>query len=316
MSRMISAAPQVEADPNQMYPVTPQSGTWLVCAASYTGSDGKELARQRVHWIRTKYNAPAFTYNRADEERKRLNDEYAQRGVRKSVRIEDQFAVFVGGYNDIETASKAREVIRKWPLPDLKLDSGKSAYDLEVTQEFGPKGAGKQESKAVNPFLSAIPIRNPLVAKQTATSSADYAFMKKLNDGEEFSLLANPKPWTLAVKQYMGASVVTDQPVKEGVWDRLFGNSKGEALDAGERQAHEMARVLRKLGFQAWVLHAKQTSVVTIGGFDAIDDPEMEKTRLRLTQLTQQIVASSANKSDPLGLFASPPPMQVPRPEK
>src|SRR5262249_21370150 len=135
------------------------------------------------------------------------------------------------------------------------------------------------------------------------------------NEYEEFSLLNNPKPWTLAVKQYNGASMVTDQ-AKTSWLEKLFGKSQGETLDGGGRQAHELARVLRKLGFQAWVLHTRYSSVVAVGGFDRIDDPEMDRVRNRLTQLTQQVVANSPQKSDPLQLFPHAPPMEVPHPDK
>lgn len=309
------AAPRADANPSSIPRLTPQAGQWLVCAASYTGPESADLATQLATWIKGRYNTPVYLFNRSDEERKRLNDEYAARGLKKTVRVEDQYAVLVGGYADIETASKARDVIRKWPLPDLKLASGKPAFDMETTFKVGENGDQKvAETKPINPFASAMPIKNPLGAK--AAQQKFDPLLTKLNGHEEHSLLRNPKPWTLAVKQYNGGSIVTDQQATPTLWDKLFGASQGQALDVAEKQSQDLARVLRKLGFEAWVLHLRGSSVVSVGGYDRADDPEMEKMRGRLKQLTQQIVANDPQKRDLFQLFAQPLAMEVPRPDK
>lgn len=301
----VPAAPTVEADPNQLYPIQPTTGGWLVCVASYSGPEAKDLARQLVHWIRTKHNAPAYVFNRADETRKQLNEEFARNGLRKTVRVEEQYAVLVGGYADDATAAKARDVIRRWPVPDLKLANGDSALDQFLE-------AGTKQMKPVNPFTNALVIRNPVAPKPTNAAPKVDAFLKRLNEGEEYSLLKNPKGWTLAVKQYTGGAVVGEQGKGATVLEKLFGSSKGEGLCAGGEQAHELARVLRKLGFPAWVLHTRYSSVVTVGGFDSGTDAEMDRTRDRLKQLTQQVVANNPERKDPLGLFPVALPMEVP----
>lgn len=316
LATLVWTAPRAGAQAEQTRTLTPQAGQWLVCAASYTGPEAKDLANQLANWIQSKYNAPVYLYNRADEERKRLNEEYAKRGLKKGVRIEDQYAVLVGGYADLETAGKARDVVRRWPLSELKLASGKSPFDLETTFDMDVNGQQKAVTRPINPFTSAIPIRNPLTPKPTAQKIDP--FLKQLNAGEDYSLLNNPRPWTLAVKQYTGGSIVTDQQNvgNPSFWDKLFGSKQGEALDAAGKQAHELARVLRKLGFQAWVLHTRGSSVVTVGGFDAVDDPEIEKMKVRISQLTQRVIESSSDRRDLFQLFAQPLPMEVPRLEK
>ena len=39
-----------------------------------------------------------------------------------------------------------------------------------------------------------------------------------------------------------------------------------------------MAKVLRQLKFDAWVMHTQTSSFVTVGSFDSRDDPEMQRT--------------------------------------
>ena len=50
-------------------------------------------------------------------------------------------------------------------------------------------------------------------------------------------------------------------------------------------QAHETARVLRKLGFEAYVLHTRHHSIVTIGSFSGPTDQAMVSTANRLAAL-------------------------------
>jgi hypothetical protein len=322
LATLAPAAPHVEADPSQMYPVQPGSGAWFVCAASYTGPEARDQANQLVYWVRAHQNTPAYVFSRSDEERKRLNEEYAARGTKKSVRVEDQYAVLIGGYDTDATAAKARDVIRKWPMPQIKRD-GDLSPGVNLTVEYKKEATGlvetRRDMQPVNPFQTALVIRNPVAPKPTSTAPKVDAFMKRLNANEEYSLLNNPKSWTLAVKQYSGGgsmvgSAGPDPSQTKGatLMEKWFGKSQGENLVHAGGQAHEVARVLRKLGFQAWVLHTPYSSVVTVGGFDAIDDKEMEPLRSRLAQLTREVIANSQTRTDPLGLFPNAPPMEVP----
>ena len=62
------AAPPVDADPNRDYPVTPEAGPWMICAAYFTGPTAPDLAKQMVQQIRSRYNLPAYVFNYADED--------------------------------------------------------------------------------------------------------------------------------------------------------------------------------------------------------------------------------------------------------
>src|SRR5437868_3415110 len=79
---------------------------------------------------------------------------------------------------------------------------------------------------------------------------------------------------------------------------------EGEHSDVAAMNAHELARLLREAKLEAYVLHTKFSSVVTVGQYDSLEDPNLRamqiliKTRLNLT-ITQ--------------LFPTPVPMQVPR---
>jgi len=116
------AAPRVEADPNKQYPLTPQAGPWMVCAASFRDEYAQYLAHQLVFLLRQRHNLPAYFNSRSDEERQRQREELEQLRQQhpdadlshwKHTRIVDEYVVLVGNYPDMDTARKALNDIKK-----------------------------------------------------------------------------------------------------------------------------------------------------------------------------------------------------------
>ncbi len=171
----------------------------------------------------------------------------------------------------------------------------------------------------MNPFPTSFVAPNPTIQRQQETKKAD-PFLKTLNEDEEYSLLKNPRPWTLAVKEYVGDTMVMSRTADSSpsMLDKLFNPKKSaDTLRAAGLQAHELARVMRTpvsdqnpfLGFEAFVLHTRHSSIVTVGRFTGPDDPEMRKTAERILQLKLQ---SKDPKQPSIDLFAAP--MEIPRP--
>jgi hypothetical protein len=312
--------------------VTPEAGPWLVCVTSYTGPLAKELTEGLIQEIKAKHGLPAYSYCRSAEERRKEQDRInrikqqqldwlAQAGLPadtklrgpKTYRIEDQYAVLVGGYKDDDAAAKAAQQVRKWPAPPEKF------MHQAVQGAAGADGQVAPDSERlipINPFKTAFPVRNPsLPAEKHAKDDGPDPRLKEYNAGEAYSLLKNRKPWTLAVKSYQGATTIKQEFGTQPAAPKVMGSSAGRVLQAGGMQAHELAEMLRKLKFEAYVLHTEYSSVVTIGGFDAPDDP-------RLLQLQRAVISEIANPNSSLGqlhtkaqvqFFAQPMPMPVPK---
>jgi hypothetical protein len=220
----------------------------------------------------------------------------------------------------MNAASAALAKIKALPLPDLKLSGGRNPFETLVFQEETKDKKLETKQSRVNPFHTAMVVRNPLTLNE-ARSKWD-PFWKTLNADEEYSLLKNPKKYTLLVKQYQGGSILqqngstdtkTGAAKSKSTWS-IFGSSErgeGEMLNAAAAQAHELARFLRepRFGFQAYVLHMRENSCVFIGGFDDLNDPEAR----RLQQQIGQIKFNTQNGKDPIGLITMPPPFEVPR---
>src|SRR5262249_18555913 len=162
---------------------------------------------------------------RSAEERRKQQEEVDRikqlcQGTRprlRIVRIEDQFAVLVGGYRDMEVARRALDDLKKVKPPSEK-------FMPKLTQVNEEKRVG--ESAAVHPFLLAFVVRNPVVPVEKAQDAPD-PFLKELNSGESFSLLKTHKPWTLAVKSFQGAAVIQPRSGSSSFLDKigLGGNS-------------------------------------------------------------------------------------------
>lgn len=297
------------------------SGAWLICAASYVGPDAPEMARQCCETLRERDKLPAYVLNRGDDERRRIKEEYEQmrntgeepQGRRRTVRVTEQCAVLVGGFATMEAARAKLDKIKKLDPPKIQVNGNKLAADVETLLVPSKKGGAEILRREVNPFQNSFTTRNPTIPVEKKEKPDAYPFLVKLNSDESYSLLKNKGNWTLAVKEYRGATLVQPLNPNAGgsILEKLgFGpNKPGEALNASAMQAHESARVLRRLEFDAYVLHDKTCSYVTVGSFQSKDDP-------RLAQLAGQLASLSGSDLKPLALFPQPQVMEIPKPKK
>lgn len=324
----------VDADPNKEYAVTPADGVWMICAASYMGEPSQQLAHKLVVEIRQRFDLPAFVFNRGDVERRQQQEEFDRQAQQqrkflremgadpttpihhRMVHIEDQCAVLVGGYGDIQTARKELDRIRR-------LDPPRSVPTDKMNQ-FDEKGT-KVDEVPINPFVHSFVVRNPAVPHEAAANKPD-PFLKTLNANESYSLLKCSHPWTLMVKQYTGR--VGFEPVNTAAapsfWEKfkgMFNDDGGKQLNFAAANAHSLAEVLHKMGFEAYVLHTRHTSVVAVGGFDSQDDPRMDAVKTALVRglgvdftAPQGAAVDRGRLMAQLQLMSQPLPIPVPRP--
>jgi hypothetical protein len=308
----IEAAPRVEADPNKDYAITPEAGPWMILAASYTGPNAVRQAHELVYQIRRRDNLPAYFFDYSAEERRQLQN-YVGPGRRGTVRIQNQCGVLIGGYPDMESAKRALADVKKLKPPD----------DESLMDRFTVRGPSQTDQRVgevrgtfLNPFVTSFVTRNPTVPHDQVDKTKD-PLLKVLNADEKFSLLNCQHPWTLAVKEYAGLSVVESATTSSSgsFWQKLgLGGKSTDVLSATGQQAHKLAELLREVQppFESYVLHTRKSSVITVGGFDGPNDPRMREVAEKLEHL--RLAQLKRFGQDPLQLFAQPIPMQVPRP--
>ncbi|MFL5240475.1 MAG: hypothetical protein ACJ8FY_00045 [Gemmataceae bacterium] len=323
-------AGRVEADPNHDYVLGPECGEWLICAATYKGPDGPNLAKQMVYHLRSQENLPAFVHVYHDEAGRQMQrdlDERARQmpGVRrKIIHIEDQFAVLIGGFKTIDSARKLLPDVKVLKAPQLKLSSGQVAQDIiSVGEPTG--GRDKMDIRRLpqSPFTLSFVARNPTISHEAADKVKFDPAWKKLNAEESYSLLECKKPYTLVVKQYCGASCIGPQNAPESTFLEKLGIGSGKSVDtlgAAYMNAHNLADALHKMKFDAYVLHTRGISYVTVGAFASADDAELKKMQeafinsVKVDTKGVEAKLKDARALQSLQLMNPPMPMPVPRP--
>lgn len=305
-------------DINAAYAVTTDAGAWMICAASYQGENAPELANKLCTYLRER-RYPAYVFNRGNEERKKFQGELdqwqrANTGAPRRWRLahlqEEQLAVLIGGFRDAEAASSQLKKVRVWDLPDIKLKSGKPAFDTyDVYEPSQGKKTYDVKRYPINPFHSAMVVPNPTIPQRKPVAKID-PFWKKLNADEPRSLFKCSKPWTLAVQEFRGTQMIQTTSSSGGFLDKLgfSDHNLGKRLDCSAKMAEDLCDMFRKNGFKSYVLHTRASSVVTVGEFAGRNDPELLHTQKWLGTLQFKTKTGET----PFKLFAVALPMEVP----
>ncbi|MDY3555850.1 hypothetical protein R5W24_004996 [Gemmata sp. JC717] len=297
--------------------VRPAQGT--PAAKEDPGPSARELAEALAHEIRDTYRVPAFLFEYISEERKaEMRQIAAARQKAQAYTAEvaklrersqfqgteflepdnkmhvmthhhrDQIGVLVGGFKTEEVAKEALLKLKTWPTPKNEILVDKSAI-----VQTGANGKSEIVKAAINPYASAFVVPNPTVPRSAQPQQGFDPFIVKLNEGMPYNLLKAKKGWTLAVKSFVAPVEVTNKESTPSVMQKM-GFSKGaDALAAGAEQAEGLAKALRQmkgpndqgLNLEAFVLHTRNASLVTVGQFDGPDDPSLLATKRLLAAL-------------------------------
>jgi hypothetical protein len=328
--QVAATTPKPSEPAPQLHPwyVKPEHGPWMILVKAYNGDNAKTFAEQLAKEIRDTYKTPAYLFEKgADEKRKEeervrvegakkraeqekeflaLNDRLRAEAFAKGydfqetkpnyrvpkIRYEEQYAVMIGGWKDMETARKALDVIRTWTEPQNKMlmDRGFVGGAAEKGQQTTLSGG------YLNPFKLAFVVPNPAAPKTLTAEAGTDPLVLQMNKEEELSVLKIQKPWTLVVKAYYAPLVdVKDKDAGSVMSIKKLFSSRPDHLDKTAHLAQKLALVLRGLKptpqspdvtpFDSYILHTLNGSLVCVGQFDSPDDPRIAKERDRLEAL-------------------------------
>ena len=332
------ARPAEEPKPVYKYELKPEHGEFLVYVKSFQAPEAgdargraRELAEGMAEWIRAECRLYAHVHERGwllrrerDKEKeaviKAIRDFYKghpeeaiaaiiKRDV-KLARIPDEYVVFVApGKGDLksfdEASAFAKYVHKLAAPPDRFCDSVFVGAERDVGRTAGQKS---------NPFVTAVPGRNPTLPKKVTAAERPKAddFLKDINAGQPYSLIhKTKKDFTLVVQSY-GAKNGIGQYVKPGEVVQTGGRADGELLERAAQQANALVELLRQQrpAYDAYVLHTRYESFVCIGEYDAKDDP-----RLLALQKSMAAMQLTDGKSGQVieTLMEKPLPAMIPR---
>jgi hypothetical protein len=316
--------------------VTRELGPWMILIISYAGPEGPIWARDMVRVLREQYKMPAYVYNYgAAEKRKEYERVKAivekQKQVLKEnnlpldspirirhLRIDEHCGVLIGGYPTQEAALKVRDQWRQQIKENNLKAPDPTKVKLEVQfyeREDDPKDpkVNKKEAVWVNPFTRAMLVRNPAIKvdRPADWDKLDVAALKRMNAAEDFSLLKCNRNYTLAIKQFALPTMTghRDEAPSGGFWDPFgMGKKSKDHTDPAADCAHDLVENLRKAKLEAFILHTKYYSLVTIGGYDSLEDPNLRSMQ---NILDTKLLPSPGMAG--LQLFPTAKPMQIPK---
>jgi hypothetical protein len=305
----------VDADPTKDYTIKPDAGPWVILAATYVGDDAPKLAHDLILELRRKYNMSAWLWNKGGEERQKQRERWRKMHEQANdaqvplhgFRIEEQCAVLIGGYKDIDAARRELDRIK-----NLKPPSDKSLMHLffKVNRvKVGDEEMGQVEGAYVSPFIRSFVTRNPRVPVDRRAEARDDPFLKTLNADETYSLLKCRKPVTLVIATFQGTIAYESETKDPGNFlSRLLPRKTPETLGLSAMNAHNMAEFLSKAGWsEVFVLHMRTGSLVTVGGFDSKEDPQLP--------VVERALLGSKFNGGSVPLLPQPFAFEVPRPK-
>ncbi len=288
---MSSTARAIENDPKKEYRLTEKHGPWMIMVATFSdvrdserkkdGLTAEEAARKLVHEIRSK-DIPAYVFSQdAKKEKIDTYDRLGNKDKRVYTAQFDMICVLAGNYEKVDDkiAQKTLGYIKKF-RPKFMTDPKSGAIVRDVSN--GQKG----------PFGGAFLTINPMLKPGEVVRRKVDNDIKYFNSGIDFPLVDLKHRYTLKVATFTGKSVVplgsSKYNGREENFDKSLVNSGPYNLARAGEDAMQLTYALRQNGnvtrkqlgrdrFEAYVYHDKFQSIVTIGGFDSENDPEIKK---------------------------------------
>ena len=284
--RMLTPVKKVSADPGASYQVTEQNGPWHVMAATFSGEEAEEQARELVLELRKQYNLPAYlhamTFEFADEG-ERLGRGIDTYGGRPRMRYqsgdrEREVAVLVGDFPTIDDplAQKVLDRIKTMRPETLSGDLRESAQNLAQEREFLARLQGTQSAP---PMQKAFMTRNPVLPEEYFRPQGVDPFVAKMNAGVDHSLLDCPGKYTVQIATFRGKSELQGAMTSKAKLKRKKTTDADPLVQAAEN-AHALTVFLRSKGWEAFEFHDRNESLVCVGSYDAAMEPGPQGERL------------------------------------
>jgi hypothetical protein len=191
----------------------------------------------------------------------------------------DEIAVMIGDFSGVEdpVAQKTLDAVKHARPACLDVEKNKELdqtfAELRHLQRKLQQALVKDpDRKSRGPMGHAFLTRNPLLPEEMFVSKGLEPFVVEMNQDLEFSLLKNPKRYTVRIASFRG--VDTMNPAKfEELTNKKRSMSK---IDEAAQNAHKLVEHLRKQGVDAYEFHDVTESIVCVGGFDEVGKPRAD----------------------------------------
>lgn len=280
------AASPIEAVKGKEYTITKDHGPWMIMVASFSrvrdeayqkkdGFSAKEAAVELVYELRKK-KIPAYVVMQdAKKGEIETSNRLQQREKRVYAAQRDMICVLAGNYNSIDEAT------REGKSAHVTLNYIKNHFKADFLLENGARF--KPTPGQPTPLSGAFFTVNPLLSPEEVKDATADPLLLKLNARQNNSLFENPHQYSLVIATFSGGSTKymlgDNEEKKKSLLEKL---TPGDSLDKAAQDAMELAEAMRNASevgygedYEVYVWHDRRRSMVTIGGFDSIDDPRI-----------------------------------------
>ena len=182
--------------------------------------------------------------------------------------------MLVGDFPSIDDPDAQQMLARIKSLePDaLNVDADQTGESMAKVRQLEERCKEKlgSKSKKRGPMGQAFFTRNPLLPREYFVPKGVDAFVAKMNEGVEHSLLDCPGRQTIQVATFRGKTILqtsaNDDPASKSFWGGKKTTTRNPLVEAAEN-AHLLTKELRDHGWEAYEFHDRTESIVTIGSF-------------------------------------------------
>jgi hypothetical protein len=289
--------------------LTQDSGPWLVVAASFSGNGAEKQSHDLAQELRERFRLHAYVHQM---EFKLGDDSTNGAGYggssRRHYRRDEvrELAVLVGDFPSIDgpDAQQALARIKTLEPNALNVDPNQTAQTLAQVHQFENamlEKLGKARKKG--PMAQAFFTRNPLLPHEYFVPKGVDAFVTKMNEGVEHSLLDNPGRQTIQVATFRGKTILQTNADDSATKSFFSIKKNNDPLIEAAENAHLLTKELRAHGYEAYEFHDRTQSIVTIGAF-ASATQQLPDGRVVAVPEVQKVVqtfdASFDTPADPL----------------
>jgi hypothetical protein len=260
------------------YLLTPKNGPFHIFVASYVGDRGVEYALRLATELRTKHGLDAYVHNYRERDDflrpdAKQMEEMKKRFMGSTPRFpqfknppQDHWGVVVGNFAGIENDRAFDATMKK--LKRLTRDSFSQPVMVEL--RWGTDANGKNPNELVGLRGTANPLR-PKDEKLTDEQLKSLKLIKEMNDPEPYSVYQLKAPYTLCVFKFSsGVGIAKNE--KKGFFSGGEKQTKGLAMAADN--ARIFCKLMRDMGYEAYIFHSDIASVVCVNGYQGRNDPK------------------------------------------
>lgn len=272
------------------------------------GLTPKEAALELVYRLR-KAGIPAYVYEQKDElghiqTRNRLQE----KEMRVFAARRGEICVLAGNYPSLESEQAVRT-----------LDYIKNKFDANFLIDQG--GRYKPTPGRPKPLSGAFLTINPLLSPEEVSAASVDPLLIRLNSQYDHTLFENPGKYTLIIATFAGKS---SRYVKNGQEAKVFKEFQvGNSLDKAAEDAFLLAESMREAtrhgyddDFDVYVWHDHNKSIVTIGAFDNVNDPQIARFIHRFGAKQKQLQNNPGRTTLIAEYFAIPKSADITRAER